>query len=67
MEHIKSMVARETLLHFPDFQKSFHVYTNASNDQLGAVIMKGHKSLAFYSLKLAKAKRSILSSKPDFV
>jgi len=43
-ESIKRVVARETLLNFP---KEFHIYKDASDYQLGAVIMKDGKQLAF--------------------
>jgi hypothetical protein len=48
-------VSQETLLAFPDFEKEFHVYTGASNKQLGAVIMQEGTPLAFYSRKLSSA------------
>jgi hypothetical protein len=48
-------VSQETLLAFPDFEKEFHVYTNASNKQLGAVIMQEGKPLVFYNRKLNSA------------
>jgi len=38
----------------PDFTKEFHIYTDASDYQLGAVIMQDVKPLAFYSRKLNK-------------
>jgi hypothetical protein len=52
---IKQQVSKETLLAFPDFEKEFHVYTDASNKQLGAVIMKEGNPLALYSRKLNSA------------
>jgi hypothetical protein len=45
-------VSQETLLAFTDFEKEFHVYTDASNKQLGAFIMQEGKPLAFYCRKL---------------
>jgi hypothetical protein len=48
-------VNKETLLAFPDFEKESHVYTDASNKQLGAVIMQEVKLLDFYSRKLNSA------------
>jgi hypothetical protein len=54
-DEIKQKVIQETLLAFPDFEKEFHVYTDASNKQLGAVIMQEGKCLAFYSRKLNSA------------
>jgi hypothetical protein len=52
---IKQKVSQETLLAFPDFEKEFHMYTDASNKQFGAVIMQEGKPLAFYSRKLRSA------------
>ena len=54
-EEIKRIMSRETILAFPDFSKEFHVYTDASDYQLGAVIMQDNKPLAFYSRKLTGA------------
>jgi hypothetical protein len=54
-DEIKQKLNQETLLAFPDFEKEFHVYTDASNRQLGAVIMQEGKPLAFYSRKLSSA------------
>jgi hypothetical protein len=54
-EESKQKVSQETLLAFPDFEKEFHVYTDASNKQLGAVIMQERKHLAFYSRELSSA------------
>jgi hypothetical protein len=48
-------VSQDTLLEFPDFEKEFHVYTDASNKKLGAVIMQERKPLAFYRRKLNSA------------
>jgi hypothetical protein len=45
LDEIKQKVSQETLLPFPDFEKEFHVYTDASNNQLVAVIMQEGKLL----------------------
>jgi hypothetical protein len=54
-DEIKQKESQETLLAFPDFEKEFHVYNDASNKQLGAVIMQEGKPLGFYSIKLSSA------------
>ena len=48
-------MAREVILAFPDFNKPFHIYTDASDTQLGAVITQEGKPIAFYSKKLNPA------------
>ena len=59
-KEIKRLVAQEAILAYPDFSKEFHVYTDASDTQLGGVIMQEGKPLAFYTRKLnpAQAKYS---------
>jgi hypothetical protein len=53
-DKIKKVIGTEALLYYPDFNKlsSFHLYTDASDHQLGAFIMQDRKSIAFYSQKL---------------
>ena len=38
-DDIKQAVAQDTLLPYLDFNKRFNIYINASDDQLGAVIV----------------------------
>ena len=52
---IKQIVARETLLAYPDFSKPFVIHTDASHTQLGAGISQNNQPIAFYSRKLAPA------------
>ena len=43
------------LLSYPNFNKKFDIYTDASHTQLGAVIMQEGKPIDFYSQKLNPA------------
>jgi hypothetical protein len=52
---IKALIAKETFIQYPDHNKPFHIYTDASNFQLGAVIMQDNKPVAFFSRKLNPA------------
>ena len=54
-KEIKKIMARETLLAFPDFSKQFIIHTDASKTQLGSVISQEGKPIAFYSRKLNPA------------
>jgi hypothetical protein len=51
-EDTKKIICREVMLTFPDFSKPFHIYTDASDTQLVAVIAQDDKPIAFYSRKL---------------
>ncbi len=52
---MKRIMARETILAYPNFNKPFHIHTDASAYQLGAVISQDGKPIAFYSRKLTPA------------
>jgi hypothetical protein len=52
---MKALVAKGTLLTFPDFSKEFEIHTDASKLQLGACISQNGKPVAFYSRKLQSA------------
>ena len=64
---MKEIMSRETLLAFPDFSKTFHIYTDASDYQLGAVIMQDNKPLAFYSRKLNQAQRNYTTGEQELL
>jgi RNase H-like domain found in reverse transcriptase len=48
-ENIKKGIASEILLPNPDFQKTFRLYTDASDLHLGASLIQNHKPLESYS------------------
>jgi hypothetical protein len=63
-ENIKKIIYREVMLTFPDFSKSFHIYTYASDKQLGAVIAQDENLLHFIVENLIVLNRYIqLASK----
>ena len=51
-DKIKRIVARYTLLIYPDFNENFDLHTDASDFQFGSVISHNGKPIAFYSRKL---------------
>ena len=55
---IKATLSSDVLLHYPDHNKPFHVYTDASNLQLGVVIIQDDRPVAFYSHKINAAQRN---------
>jgi hypothetical protein len=66
-EEVKRVVAKETLLAFPQFDKPFHVYMNASKHRLGAVIMQEGKPLAFYSRRLKSAHKNYTTGEKELL
>ncbi|POM79318.1 Retrovirus Polyprotein [Phytophthora palmivora] len=57
-DQLKASMQRSTLLHFPDYNLPFEVYTDASSYQLGGVVSQDGKPLAFYSRKLTAAQKN---------
>ena len=51
-KHMKSLVASETLLAYPDHNIPFHIETDASDLQLGAIVKQNGKLVGFYTCKL---------------
>jgi hypothetical protein len=51
-DSMKKILARETILAYPNFEIPFEVHTDTSAYQLGAVISQNGKPIAFYSRKL---------------
>lgn len=56
-EAIKSLLAQDVFVRYPDHNKPFHVYTDASDYQLGTVIMQDDIPVAYFSRKLNPAQR----------
>ena len=57
-KQMKALLAEDALLACPDHSKPFHVYTNISDYQLGAVIMQDGKPIAYFSRKLSPAQKN---------
>jgi hypothetical protein len=47
-DSVKALIAAETLCHYPNHNKPFHVYTDASDYQLGSVIKQDDQPVAFF-------------------
>jgi len=56
-DSIKTMIARDVVLAYPDFSEVFEIYTDASSRQLGAVITQKERPIAFFSRKLSTAQQ----------
>jgi hypothetical protein len=62
-----ALIAKDTLLTFPDFSKEFEIHTDASKLQLGACISQNGKPVAFYSRKLQLAQTRYTSTERELL
>ena len=56
-DDVKTTIAKDVVLAYPDFSREFEIYTDASSKQLGSVITQGNRPLAFFSRKLSTAQQ----------
>lgn len=56
--HCKELLTNAPILSYPDFERTFHLTTDASNVAIGAVLSQDSKPIAFYSRTLNSAERN---------
>ena len=66
-DQIKAILAREAFLQYPDHNKPFHIYADASDYQMGSVIIQGGKPVAFFSRKLNSAQRTYTTGEKEIL
>jgi hypothetical protein len=66
-EQVKATLAREAFLQYPDHNKPFHIYADASDYQMGSVILQEGKPVAFFSRKLNSAQRNYTTGEKEIL
>jgi hypothetical protein len=65
--HVKATIAKDVVLAYPDFNKVFEMYTDASSKQLGAVITQDNRPIAFFSRKLSNTQHKYSVTKIELL
>lgn len=62
-----ALISQEVILSYPDFQKEFHLTTDASNVAIGAVLSQDDRPISFISRTLTTAEESYAANEKEML
>ena len=66
-DNVKTTIARDVVLAYPDYLQEFEIYTDTWSKQLGAVITQGNRPIAFFSRKLTEMQQHYSVTKNELL
>ena len=66
-KQVKAILAKDVFIQYPDHDQPFHIYMDASDYQMGVVIVQNDKPVAYFSHKLNSAQRNYTTGKKELL
>ena len=64
---MKAIICADLINMYPDYNQPFHIYTDASDFQLGATLIQNGRPLAYFSNKLTSVHNTCTTTEKELL